>query len=86
MASIRQTGRNVFPASQCHKEGWEVSTPKGGYAQFVAYERFVRTTPWTAHITVHSYSNGMHSDVYSYNLKAVFGAWVVTGEHGVSQA
>jgi hypothetical protein len=86
IGSMRLNGRNVFPASQCHKSGWDVLTPRGGQAQYVAYGRFLRTSPWTARLYIRAFSNGMHSDHYWYSLKLVHGTWVATSEHAVSSA
>jgi len=86
MESLLKAGHKVVPATQCRKSGWDVLTPHGEQAEFVSYERFVRTSPWTGRLYVHSFSNGMASHVYLYDLKLIGGSWVVAGEHGVSQA
>lgn len=86
IATLRKNGRDVFTASQCQKSGWNVLTPKGGQGEFVAYERFTRTSPWTGNLYMHAYSNGMHSDVYLFKLKLIRGTWIVTSEQEVSRA
>ena len=86
ISQLRAKGREVFLSSDCSQNGWSVVTKSGKRAYFESFGPFTRTSPWGASLRVHSYSNGMHSDVWLFKLRLSNGLWVVESEHQVSMA
>jgi len=83
---LRAKGRKVFLSSDCSQNGWSVVAKSGERAYFESFGPFTRTSPWSASLRVHSYSNGMHSNVWLFKLRLSNGLWVVESEHQVSMA